>query len=166
MRLLLGVKDVPYSDDVSPALTQTQARRARRNAVRAAFGLQEFHGTTGDVAELLEEKYHVMEVFYELHADDIAAEIEEKLGDAIEDMIGGAPIGSNSMIAAASEIERMFKEAIDKKEFDGVIGKVPTGAALKGVNHRLKHPYAKGNPERPSFKDTGLYQASATAWIE
>jgi hypothetical protein len=43
---------------------------------------------------------------------------------------------------------------------------VPTKAALKGINHRLRHPYRKSNPRRPSFVDTGLYVASFRAWME
>jgi len=42
---------------------------------------------------------------------------------------------------------------------------IPTGAAEAGVNHRLLHPYAKDNPERPSFIDTGQYQADFKSWV-
>jgi len=40
---------------------------------------------------------------------------------------------------------------------------VPTRAALMGVNSRLKKRRGK---RRPSFRDTGLYQASFMAWVD
>jgi len=40
---------------------------------------------------------------------------------------------------------------------------VPTKAALRGVNHRLKHPYRRRGA-RPSFVDTSLYMSSFKAW--
>ncbi len=68
--------------------------------------------------------------------------------------------------AATEELGDAFRIFIDQKELDGVIPGVPTQAALRGVNHRLMRPYAKSNPVRPSFKDTGLYEASFRAWVE
>jgi hypothetical protein len=41
-----------------------------------------------------------------------------------------------------------------------------SGAATAGVNHRKKKPYAKANPARPAFVDTGLYQSAFRAWVE
>jgi hypothetical protein len=164
--LRLGVVDVPYTDDPSPSKTDREVKNQKRNDIRAALGLQEFHGTTGDVAEILEEHYHVMEIFFEEHQSDIAGVLEETYGDALEDMLsGGVPAGSNSMIAAAGQIKDLFTKFIDGREMDGVQPGVPTGAAKKGVNYCLKHPTAKGNPERPSFKDTGLYEQSFQAEI-
>ncbi len=168
IELHLGVLDVPYTHDDSPALNKGQARNKRRNAARAAFGAPEFHGTTGDVAQILEDEYHVMELFYEeVGGDQIARAFEQSAKEALEDLIAGAPRESLSLTRQATEeIETAFRIFIDQKELDGIVPGVPTAAALAGVNHRLKHPYAKGNPERPSFKDTGLYQASFKAWAE
>jgi hypothetical protein len=60
----------------------------------------------------------------------------------------------------------MFNEFIDRRGMDGMELDVPTTAARLGINHRFLHPYAKANPERPSFKDTGTYMQSFTAWVE
>jgi hypothetical protein len=153
MKLHLGVVDVPYTykDKSSPK-------------------------TTGDVAEILEDKYHVIELFYEeMGADTIAAALEESARVAVEDMFSGVntnlygPVMSDIMTLtyeATEEMNDAFKIFIDQKELDGAVPGVPTAASLKGVNHRLKHPYAKDNPVRPSFKDTGLYQTSFRAWAE
>lgn len=141
MKLHLGVLDVPYADGKA---------------------------TTGDVATILEHNYNVMGVFVEeVGADAISAAFEQAAQDAIADLLSGAPAASlNLTLAATGEIEDAFRIFIDQKEMDGVVPGVPTAASLKGVNHRLKRPYTKSNPVRPSFRDTGLYEASFKAWTE
>jgi hypothetical protein len=129
----------------------------------------------GDVAEILEGRYHVMEVFYELHQADIAADMERSVAGALESMMQGAPMdNANPFGRAESEIEKRFKEFLSLREIEtlGIPG-VPTQAALDGVNHRMKNPrfVKKGKkmvrrPRRPSFIDTGLYQANMKAWFE
>jgi hypothetical protein len=74
-------------------------------------------------------------------------------------------------------VENPFAGAMDKTTHDlkvflssqeaekvGIPG-TPTQAALRGVNHRRRHPYRRSNPRRPSFIDSGLYEASMRAWI-
>ena len=168
MKLTLGVLDVPYPAPEAdpPVLTAKQARRRRRADVRAAFGVQE-SVTTGDVAQVLEARYHVMETFYELHAQEIADDITVSLKNSLEDAIsGGGPIGNYQLSDSESFIQAEFVKFIDSKEMEGLgIPGVPTQAALDGVNHRMKHPYAKRAP-RPSFRDTGLYSQSFRAEFE
>lgn len=122
--------------------------------------------TTGDVADILEAKYHVMELFYEERGPAIADAMAESMGDALADLLGGAPPGNNATTAAMGKIQDLFVQFIDRKQLDGVVPGVPTLAALKGVNHRFLHPFAKANPPRPSFKDTGLYEDSFRAWVD
>jgi hypothetical protein len=150
--LHLGVTDIPYATAVP-----TKGRRA------ASTGGQ----TTGDVAEILEDKYHIMEIFFEEHQKEIAVAVEESIGDALETLLSGHSPGGNATAAASADIETLFKRFISNGEMDslGYPG-VPTAAALAGVNHRLAHPYAKGNAARVSFRDTGLYEASFKAWID
>lgn len=154
--LHLGVIDIPYSG----AAVEVQGSKRRR---KIKAGDQ----TTGDVAEILEAKYRVMEVFYEAHQDEIAKSMEDGLSAALESLMMGSPIGLDPFGSAVAATEQAFKKFLDNKEMDalGVPG-VPTEAALKGVNHRLKHPYAMSNPERPSFIDTGLYENSFKVWID
>jgi len=123
--------------------------------------------TTGDVAQILEDKYHIMEIFSELHLPEIAGILEIHIATDIQDLISGATPNNNSMIAAMGEIKDMFVKFIDTKEMDGVgFPGVPTEASLKGINHRFVHPYAKGNPIRPSFRDTGNYEDHFWSEIE
>ena len=77
----------------------------------------------------------------------------------------GAPVDAGSPFAAGeSQIENRFKQFLSLREVEklGIPG-VPTKAALAGVSHRFK---GKKGGRRPSFIDTGLYQASFKAWID
>lgn len=140
MKLHLGVIDLPYPAD--------------------AEGL-----TTGDVAEILEDKYHPMEVFFELHGQEIADALANGMEGALESLLMGAPPQAIARAAegALSGVQAQFKTFLSSREMEGLgIPGVPTKAALDGVNHRLKK--RKGAP-RPSFIDTGLYQSSFRAWM-
>lgn len=149
MKLNLGVLEQLYG-------TPASKERSRGGSVVS----------TGQVAEWLEDEYHVMEHFFQLHQETIGKALSEDMAASLETMLAG---GSTELKLgeATSQIEDMFKKMISDGELErlGYPG-IPTQAALKGVNHRLRHPYAKANPRRPSFRDTGLYQASFKAWIE
>jgi hypothetical protein len=122
--------------------------------------------TTGDVAQILEDKYGVMAAFYRVREKDIGNAIENSLQGAMESMMmGGRAI--DPWGAATQGIQRSFRYFISSSESERVgIPGTPTKAALRGVNHRLKHPYAKRNKRRPSFRDTYLYMNSFRAWVD
>lgn len=153
MILHLGVIDLPYA--------RAPSARQRR---RGSGGTQ----TTGDVAGWLEDRYHVMEVFFETHRDEIGGYLAEAYAGALETALmgGAAPGRMDPSSAAMTRIEDRFREFLSLREIEkmGIPG-VPTGAALRGVNHRMKHPYAR-RAARPSFVDTGLYQSSFRAWMD
>jgi hypothetical protein len=150
LTLHFGVVDLPYS---------ARARTARQ---RARAGTK----TTGDVAEWLENRYHVMEVFYEEKAVEIEDDLSDGLQGAIESMLMGAPPQLAPFGSGIAKIEDRFKQFISTKEIERVgIAGVPTEAALRGVSHRFKRPYVRRAP-RPSFIDTGLFVASFKAWID
>lgn len=136
--LHLGVIDLPYSD---------------KSGV-----------TTGQVAEWLEDKYHPMELYYELHQQEVADDLAQSALGALESLLMGAPADLDPFGTGTGKIEKGFKHFLDAKEMEalGYPG-VPTQAALKGVNHRLKK---KRGPRRPSFIDTGLYQSSFKSWVD
>lgn len=139
MTLHLGVVDVPYADKSGTS--------------------------TGDVAGYLETKYHVMEHFYELNDEKIAAKLADSLAGQLENLLAGAPTeGVQPYAEAESAIDAEFRQflALDVLASYGYPG-IPTKAALAGVNHRLK---AKKGAGRPSLIDTGLYQGSFKAWVE
>lgn len=164
LTLNLGVIDLPYANP--PKRTRTpKAKKGKANKpikLKAASGTQ----TTGDVAEYLEKDYGVMQTFYDAKEEQIAKAFESSVASALENLMLGSPAIGNPFAEAQDEIEAMFKHFLSSQEVEhaGIPG-VPTQAAQNGVNHRLKHPYAKGNPRRPSFIDTGLYMANFKAWV-
>jgi hypothetical protein len=160
VKLVFGVYDISYQRTENNKVPIPKKGR-KNKPVKIATGQQ----TTGDVAGWLEDKYHVMEGFYDLHQREIAGMLENSLAGAIESMMQGAPASNNAFGDATNSIEQLFKfQYLDKEEITqtGADG-VPTQAALDGVSKRFK--LNKG-PRRPSFIDTGDYQKSMTAWIE
>ena len=159
--LKLGVIDQPYRSTSYTYMGKTgkPAKGRRRAQVTAR--------TTFDVAKILEAKYHVMEVFYEAHQTEINQMIVDAYAGAVETAImrGRLPT-MNLADTGIDKIKKGFSDFLDQEEMAslGVPG-VPTDAAKHGVSHRFKHPYAK-RPRRPSFIDTGLYQASFVAWVD
>jgi|ERR1700731_401988 len=164
LTLHLGVVDIPYVTNVPEPQRRVSTRQKRGGPVKAQPSKPPSGGeTTGDVAEILEEKYGVMEVYYELHQADVVAALEESLEDQIDSLMSGAPVDTDAFGAAASRIEAGFRDFLDRSEMAYLVPGVPTQAAQDGVNHRLK---LKKGPTRPSFVDIGLYQSSMKAWVD
>lgn len=169
----LGVVDVAYS--AAPAIsvkaqsnkTTLRRRKSKKPQPAPKTSASGSFKTTGDVADILEAKYHVMEIFFELHENFIIGELKTSMEGALQNLALGAPPGSISLTAEAqSSIENDFRMFLGLREMDGLgYPGVPTQAALDGVSHRFLHPYAK-RASRPSFIDTGLYQASFRAWVD
>jgi hypothetical protein len=166
MKLMLGVVDIPYSKfSINGPKKVSQAKRGKKNQpIKAEEGAGPTQ-TTGMIADILEHKYGVMQGFVDLHMPDIAHSLENSMAGALESMMMGAPATLDPFGSAMGEIEASFKEQyLQKEEITGTgADGVPTQAAVDGVNHRMK---GKRGERRPSFIDTGLYQASFKAWIE
>lgn len=148
----LGVIDQPYSFSENVGKVKTGKNKGKSNV-----------SMTGDVAEILEEKYGVMQFFFDRYEKEIMASLEEGLQGAFESMLMGAPVNEQPFAAGCSEVEDMFKRFLEAKEMDGQANGVPTKASLMGVSHRFK---SKRGPVRPSFIDTGLYENSFKCWVE
>jgi hypothetical protein len=165
--LHLGVVDLPYSvPPPSGPKRKAKAKPSRRlPKPHKAHAAKYQNITTGDVAEILEAKYAVMQTFYTAHETDVANAIENSLEGAVESLLMGGPPNLSAFGSATSQIEDLFKKFLSNQEMDALgIPGVPTMAAQRGVSHRFKNPYARRAP-RPSLIDTGAYQASFTAWI-
>ena len=161
----LGVLDVPYAQ----AMAAPERRVARWRYAKKPWQHFGSLNTTGDVAEILERRYGIMGIFYEVHGTEIVSAVESAMQGKLENLLMGSPADTSGPLFAAgdlSQVEEMFRHFLDAEEMNGRAPGVPTKAALDGVNHRLKHPYVASNPPRPSFIDTGLYQASMRAWVE
>jgi hypothetical protein len=138
--LHLGVNNVAYSDADSTGAT-----------------------TTFEVAEILEQKYHVMRVFYELNEQKIADDMAEDMAKSLDAILAGEPVGQDPLNDAMGKIEAGFRGYLDADEWQQVSGQV-IAAAAAGVSHRFKKPKQARGP-RPAFIDTGLYQANFRAWV-
>ena len=163
--LHLGVIDQPYANYQAPQKVP-QAKKGKANKPikpKSDAGTK----STGEVAEILEEKYGILETFAFARLPDIAKELENSIAGELENMLMGAPASGNPFQGAESAITTMMKQFIASQAIEhmGIEG-VPTQAAIDGVNHRLKRPYVKANPRRPSFIDTSLYMDSMTCWFD
>ena len=146
--LHIGVIDIPYADEAI---------------------------TTGEVAKILEARYGVMSAFYQSHKADIQTAIAKSLQGQVVGILNGKPLNSDPYVRACADIDSMFKQFLSLSEIEkmGIEG-VPTKAALDGKTSRFKAGKNKGNrrgkvksgSRRPSFIDTGTYQASEKSWVE
>jgi hypothetical protein len=151
--LTFGVNDLPYSHSDNLG---TVKKGKTKGAARIA--------TTGEVAEILEEKYHIMETFWNLHGAEIIEDHSEALSGAFEGLLQGSPVSPNVFAAGNAETEARFQKFIDMKEMDALgIAGVPTRASILGINSRMK---SKRTPGRPSFQDTSLFENSFVAEVE
>lgn len=160
LTLHLGVVDIPYSVE-APRRVRVKFRKGQKPVASTApaQGAQ----TTGDVAEWLEDRYHIMGFFFENHEKEVVEAIEEGLADVLESLMHGAPSTIDPFGAGTQDIGTAFKHFLDSNEMAGAVPGVPTQAAQDGVNHRLK--IKRGAP-RTSFIDTGTYQNAFLAWID
>ena len=167
--LHLGVVDIPYVD--GPKSVKKLVSRVRRRKDSTLYGDTLYtpagHVTTGDVAGWLENRYHIMELFFETHQQEITALLTEAMAGQLENLLAGGPfVEVNPLAGGTEEIENLFRKFLSDREVEtlGIPG-VPTQAALKGVSARFKSGY---NPKgrRPSFIDTGLYEAAFRAWSD
>ena len=134
MKLHLGVIDIPYDEGEE---------------------------STGDVAQYLEERYQILQRFFDEHQEKIVSLMEESIAGALENIMAGAPPSADPFAEAMSEVHNLFVFFLTTRQLDGNAG-IPTLASLNGVSRRLKN---KRGPVRPSFIDTGLYMASMRAWV-
>jgi hypothetical protein len=169
MTLHLGVIDIPYGN---PTLAPLKAKKGKITAkgkkkkasVKKAASAKTI--TTGDVAEILEEEYHIMRQFFEMNSGAIVKDLEKSLAGKLESVLLGALPNGDPFLEGTSKIDERFRRFLTRGDLEKVgYPGVPTQAALRGVNHRLKHPYKRRAP-RPSFIDTGLYQANFKSWVE
>lgn len=155
IKLNLGVIDLPYSHTENKSLA-----------------------TTGDVAGYLENKYSIMQGFYDLHEQEITESISNSIQGSIDSVLQGAnPATHNPFGSTTSFIQHKFHEFISTEEISKLGRKgVPTQVALLGKSSRFKwnknknkfskRGKTKSGVRRPSFLDTGLYDSSFVAWVE
>ena len=155
MKLHFGFESVPYS---------TAITLKRKGPVHRAYGQGK---TSLQVAKELDQKYKVLEAFYDMEADYMIPMIENALIEDLEEtvMMSRGTRKQRISDAITDKIAARFRRNIAIRKYDGVIRGVPTLASLRGVSHLRQHPYAP-RESRPSFRDTGNYVNSFRAWTE
>lgn len=162
--LNLGVIDIAYAYEQQRLSKKGKPLKRGRKVTKSI--------TTGEVADYLEEEYHIMETFFELHSDQIMQLIADAYIGALETFEISGMSQDEPSREAMEAIEQMFRDFLGNEELNNVMPGVPTIASGQtaertgGIQHRFAHPYAKANPSRPSFIDTGLFQSSFRAWFE
>lgn len=138
MKLSLGVENAAYSDPDAKGAT-----------------------TTWEVAEILEKKFHVMEVFYESNAQKIADQLADGMAKQLRTLKAGAPRPRAVLPATMEKIGSDFKRFLDAGEWESITGQ-SIAAAKAGGSLRFK----KKKKARPAFIDTGLYQNNFRAFVK
>ena len=172
MLLHLGVIEIPYAgkgmvSTRTPAKKKLVKGRAQAPTPPArASGVRETV-TTVQVAQWLENKYHIIELFYEENQEFIVDKLTKSLQGVLENLMMGQPthLARDPLSkGAANEIQDRFRKFVTLGEVErlGIPG-VPTKAALGGRSLRFKSKKGKGR--RMSFYDTGTYIKSFRTWM-
>lgn len=135
MKISLGVMEIPYADDGK---------------------------NTGEVAEILEGKFHVMQIFADKNLDKIAGYIEDGIAGALESVAAGAPENFNVFGSAMENITDRFHEYIDNEEHGILTKEKKYGTQKAGA--RKKRQYRKAT-NKTTFVDSGLYRNNFVAWV-
>jgi len=129
--------------------------------------------TSFGVGKILEEKYTLFSSYVNMHQKDIEHELTQAIVGAFETFqtTGRAP--KQPFDAAGQELTLGLKKFIYNEELAGKVAGVPTQAALDGVTTRkvgrgkkAKFKRTATGIRRPSFIDSGIFEASTKVWIE
>jgi hypothetical protein len=140
--------------------------------------------TTGEVAEILEDKYHVMGVFVDTHKEEIADLVAKKYLAMLNTMVNNGPKPDSKAIPM-DRVDSAFRDYLGADEWQHSTGQT-IAAARAGVSHRFKSvkggtlsaasiasgknkaasiALKKSRGPRPAFIDTGLYSAAFRSWL-
>ena len=141
MKLQLGVYDIMYKD-AKPSKDGTRGPT-----------------TTGDVAEILESNYHIMETFYELRKKEITEALAKVMVEAAETQT------TADFRDVESNIKNKFHAYLQSGEWQVTSG-VIVQAALDGKRSKfIGSKTSKKKGARPAFLDTGQYSNAFLAKV-
>jgi hypothetical protein len=115
------------------------------------------------VADILEAKYHLVEIFFEENEDRIMQVLAGAQDKAISDIAAGKTRKVVLRRPDAIKIERMFRSAINRQEFDGIAPGTPTAVSQSGRSRAFR---SRKGSSRASFVDSGTYRDSFRVWME
>jgi hypothetical protein len=157
--LHMGFLNVPYSAKSMAAPMRAAKSEASRKQRRGFTKTM----TAEAVANILEEKYNILETFSELNQEEIMQPINEAFNNAAVELLSERRKFTSERMAKymkpkTDRIEKLFRQFLDMEEMSGRSG-IPTQAALSGKGRRSHKP-------GKSFIDTGIYRAAFTAWVD
>lgn len=120
--------------------------------------------TTGDVAQFLEDRYHVMRTFLELKEDQIARVLVDQVAGAIESIAQGNRLPRPDWKPSMGKIDRMFRDFLDAGELQHLLPKSQK-VSEETLRTSSRKKVMKQDEARQAFIDTGHYQASFRAWV-
>ena len=135
----LGVVDVAYSDEDGGV-------------------------TTYQVAKILEQKYHVMEVFYNAYQKKIAEEVQRKYAMMLRRYLKDGKTWGEQTELPMDDTRALFSDYLDRDEWQSITGRTILAAAMGKSNRKKDKAYYPGS--RPAFIDTGLYRRSFRAFLK
>lgn len=128
--------------------------------------------TTHEVAEHLEDRYGIIQKFYDLNESEISEDLATAMADALEYFVNGNPLLPIDLIMNENLGERAekFRDFLDTGEVERVgIPGTPTKRSLQRISLRFKSKKTrkgKKSVSRSSFLDTLFYRNSFKIWIE
>jgi hypothetical protein len=166
---MLGFESFPYAarytaNSPLPSLLKARKPKAPTRS-HTSYGAGK---STGQVSKELEERYKIVEEFWNLEEGNFVELLEETFAEDLEEVMQKKLTKRTRGISVkeTDQIEQKFRQNLSSRRYDGLISGVPTLAAQRGVSHMRPQPYSRKNPPRPSFIDTGMYQRSFRAWVE
>lgn len=128
-----------------------------------AYSAGEGTKTTAQVARILESKYHVMETFYELHAESIQKALADAVGGAVTSMmVDGVP----RFDLKISKIKQAFTNYLDSGEWERVSGQYIAAAHNRHMIHHNDGSKEQSRRSNRAFIRTGMYLQTFLAWLD
>jgi len=103
-----------------------------------------------------------MQVFFDLHGDEIASQIAAKLIGTMQDKDNSTALNMRELVIP--EIHALFAEYLETEEYAATTG-ITTWAALEGHRSTNKSVTANGKGTRPAFVDSSRYKDSMKGWL-
>jgi hypothetical protein len=143
----MGFVNTPYTKAAMSApmsTAKTHEKKSRRHYSKTR--------TAENVANILEDKYGVLDIFMTMYGEEITGAINEKVQDfVVQSLSSKGKLSSDRMAQfvkpSTSQIEKMFRGFLDRNE----TGINTMASMLRG---------------KPSFINTGVYRASFRVWAD
>lgn len=157
----MGFINTPYTAEnkIAPiSAARSEAARIRQRSFSKTM-------TAKKVANILEAKYGIVDVFNEVYEEEITSLVHENFKQVAEKVLARkgetTRLMKDLMKPSSKKIEQMFKQFLDMEEMNGLVPGVPTKASHGKLRKRGRtiRPY-------PSFERTGIYKASFRCWID